>query len=576
MARRYPTCEPLAGGQASSALGRVRLGAASERDLEGEGYLFDGYLVADDVLLVGQGASDHFGLLLGRHGIEGVLERLNGAYRYVVRKDGMLWFGIDHFGGAALFYQLGSELNLFDDPSAHLREPTFNDGAVCCLLASAFTIDDETIYDGVRECSSGVLYGFDLTSGALRQRPWFKFNLRPEQDCEPEDLEAALLRCLPRLASAEGTYLLPLSGGLDSRTILALALRRGLPLEALTYGLPGASDYSIAGRLCAELGIGHTARPKEADGEAWFEAADMREMVRAMHLGRSLPEESDWRPMRRLASGPFVVCPGHGGDWLTGSFIDARLLRIRTLERLVEYILDFHCSLTPMSSGDFGELLRDKIRNSLLSIIPDCGEDPLACAERWNLEHRQRKYIANSAKKYRYLGMDAYLPLFDRDLMTLFMHLKTRHRIHQRAYVDLLRTRLYTGRLEALRRIENNRWNLDVDPPVGMGRPSLRSLLHQRLRELDRRKYRKRFRVSSMEGYDDAAAMLSSRDKDSFLRQKVNEAFPLLHPCVEQLRGLGCAESARHVSWTLRQQVSQMNPVGLFVCAFLPYLLEVD
>ena len=70
--------------------------------------------------------------------------------------------------------------------------------------------------------------------------------------------------------------------------------------------------------------------------------------------------------------------------------------------------------------------------------------------------------------------------------------------------------------------------------------------------------------------------MLSPRDKASFLRQKVDEAFPLLHPCVDQLRGLGCQESARHVSWILRQQVSQMNPVGLFVCAFLPYLLEVE
>lgn len=564
------------GAEATSGPVRVCLGDARESDLEGAGYLFDGYLVADDALLVGPEASGHFGLVLARHGIEGALDRLNGSYRYVVKQEGWVWFGIDHFGGAALFYQLDPVLSLFDDPSARVRNPDYSDAAVCCLLASGFTLDDETIYSGIRECGSGVLYAFETATGQLSQRTWFKFNLHPQGDCDPDELEAALMRSLPRLAPREGSYLLPLSGGLDSRTILALALKRRQPLEAFTYGVPAARDHAIPGRICAELGLRHTTIPTtRAEGEVWFESADMREMVKAMHLGRSLPEESDWRPMARLAPRPFVVCPGHGGDWLTGSFIDARLLHTRTLECLVEYLLDFHCSLTAISSPGFAELLRERIRRSLAAIAPDCGEDPLACAERWNLEHRQRKYIVNSARKYRYLGMHMYLPFFDRNLMALFMDLKTRHRTRQRAYVGFLGARLYTGRLAALRRIDNTRWDLDVDPPE-MGRPSTREVLHQRLREIDRRKYRKRFFVSYMEGYEDAAAMLSSRDKACFLRQKVDEAFPLLHPCVEQLRGLGCEESARHVSWTLRQQVSQMNPVGLFICAFLPYLLEVE
>ena len=218
------------GAEATPGLGRVRLGDAREGDLEGAGYLFDGYLVADDSLLVGPEASDHFGHVLARHGIDGALDRLNGSYRYVVKQEGRVWFGIDHFGGAALFYQRGPELSLFDDPSAHVRDREYSDAAVCCLLASGFTIDDETIYSGIRECSSGVLYEFEIPTGQLRQRTWFKFNLRPEGDCDPDEMEAALLRSLPRLAPREGSYLLPLSGGLDSRTLLALALKRGQPL----------------------------------------------------------------------------------------------------------------------------------------------------------------------------------------------------------------------------------------------------------------------------------------------------------------------------------------------------------
>ena len=555
----------------------MRLSGPGGKNLEREGYLFDGYLVDSDTLLCGQDASDQFGRELCRHGIEGALERLNGAYWYAVRKGELLWFGVDHFGGGSLFYRLEPELTLFEDPFAEVANPSFCDTAICSLLASGFTLGQDTVYAGVRECSSGVLYEYDAGSGSLEEKPWFKFNLNPEKEYEPAALEAAFMRFLPHLGDAGLAYLLPLSGGLDSRTILAVALRRNLPLKTFTYGLPGAGDFDIPGKICSGLEISHAAFPTApAPGESWFDAGDMKEMVRCMHLARSLPEESDWLPVRELSRGRFVVCPGHSGDWLAGSWIDARLYRARSLKRLVEYILDRHFGLTAISSGDFAELLRAGIRESLLAVMPDCGEDPVACADRWNLEHRQKKYIINSTRKYRHLGLQTYLPFFDRGLMSVFMHLKMQCRFNQRAYIDLLRTQLYTGRLEILRRIENTRGNLDPGQAGRLRRESPWERLHQRLRELDRGKYRKRFLTSSMQGYDEPAAMLTSRGRSFFMRQKVKDAFPLLNPCAEQLRGLGCPESARHVEWILGQQVSQMNPAGLFVCAFLPYLLEVE
>ena len=555
----------------------MRLSGPSQKNLEREGCLFDGYLVAADTLLCGRAASDQFGRELRRHGIEGALQRLNGAYWYVVRKGNLVWFGVDHFGGGSLFYQLEPEPVLYEDPFAEVANPSYFDSAFCCLLASGYTLDQDTVYAGVRECSSGVLYEYDTASGSLQEKTWFKFNLNPEKEYEPASLEAALMRSLPQLGDGGRSYLLPLSGGLDSRTILGVALQRNLPLETFSYGLRSAADYDIPEKICSELEVSHAVFPTAAaPGEDWFGTADMEDMVRCMHLARSLPEESDWLPVREFSTGRFVVCPGHSGDWLAGSWIDPRLYRTKTLERLVEYILDRHFGLTAISSGDFAELLRVGIRESLLAIMPDCGEEPIACAERWNLEHRQKKYIVNSTRKYRHLGLQTYLPFFDRELMSIFMHLKTQYRVNQRAYIDLLRTQLYTGRLEILRRIENTRRDLDPGQPGDLGRESLRERLHQRLREIDRGKYRKRFLLSSMQGYDDPAAMLTSRGKAFFLRQKVKHAFPLLYPCAEQLRGLNCPESARHVEWILGQQVSQMNPAGLFVCAFLPYLLQVE
>jgi hypothetical protein len=82
----------------------------------------------------------------------------------------------------------------------------------------------------------------------------------------------------------KGTHIVPLSGGLDSRAILAGLLDAGLHSEiiAVTYGTPGSLDYEIPALLCKKSGVRHeridlteTELPREfgeisADSGQWF------------------------------------------------------------------------------------------------------------------------------------------------------------------------------------------------------------------------------------------------------------------------------------------------------------------
>ena len=58
----------------------LHLGKSNQSDLETRGYIFEGYLVVADRLLLGKEAADFFGQRLRENDIGQVLEELNGSY----------------------------------------------------------------------------------------------------------------------------------------------------------------------------------------------------------------------------------------------------------------------------------------------------------------------------------------------------------------------------------------------------------------------------------------------------------------------------------------------------------------
>lgn len=53
------------------------------------------------------------------------------------------------------------------------------------------------------------------------------------------------------------THYIPLSGGLDSRALLAAAMEAGADVETLTFGMPGTMDYEYGNRVARTVGCRH-------------------------------------------------------------------------------------------------------------------------------------------------------------------------------------------------------------------------------------------------------------------------------------------------------------------------------
>src|SRR5262249_56876484 len=109
-------------------------------------------------------------------------------------------------------------------------------------LACQGWLGARTLIEGARLLPPASLLVFEVGQGVRLERTWrLRYRSRPLAD-HPHVLASALRRATARLSDGAGRLALPLSGGLDSPTLLAPTDRR--PLLMITYRPPD-SDHLL-------------------------------------------------------------------------------------------------------------------------------------------------------------------------------------------------------------------------------------------------------------------------------------------------------------------------------------------
>ncbi len=147
---------------------------------------------------------------------------------------------------------------------------------------------ERTLWEGIRLLPPASLWRISAERRSTHQY-WGFGAIRLDPRPEPEVREE--LARLWRLAIAQrrkpGTTRLLLSGGLDSRMVLAELLRQGADVEAVTFGAPGSADMRIAAQAARAAGVPHLRA--ELDALNWWHGREeaiwqVDGMVNAIHL----------------------------------------------------------------------------------------------------------------------------------------------------------------------------------------------------------------------------------------------------------------------------------------------------
>ena len=198
-------------------------------------------------------------------------DRYGSERLYVFEKNGALYFASE----AKALLAVLPELRAFDDTG------------VAQFLAFGSTMGGHTLFRGLQLVPGGSLWRF--TPGAPVQRTryfvpaaWEALPSLTEAEFEARFADA-FGRLLPAYLHADRPVGLSLTGGLDTRMIIACLPRGEMPAVAYTYAAEGGDrllDLSIAQRVAASRGIPHHALRVGGD----FLASFAQQLDRTVYL----------------------------------------------------------------------------------------------------------------------------------------------------------------------------------------------------------------------------------------------------------------------------------------------------
>ena len=281
----------------------------------------------------------------------------------------------------------------------------------CALLGGpGYPLGGATPFAGVRAADGAT--SLEALGGSLLERP---VAVPDNQPTGPARVAAALVAAVAPLRSVPEPVELSLTGGKDSRLVVAALVAAGVPVRARTHGFPQHPDVVVAAEVARLLGIEHDVRTP-ATPEARIDVATRIRATVLVADGMLSAFENVGRPDHSPAS--VVTAGGHGGELLRGGYAETAAGG-RYLPGATAYA---------KRAARATELLRRLTTGHVTLLRPGAAAGYVASLGRWSVTALSRGplralddfYLVNRAGRWSAAARQAYLlrenlvqPLFD-------------------------------------------------------------------------------------------------------------------------------------------------------------------
>ncbi len=248
--------------------------------------------------------------------------------------------------------------------------------------------------------------------------------------------------------SAQQTWVLPLSGGYDSRFIATMLKHVGVErVLCYTYGRPGNPEALISAQVAQKLGYEwhFVAYDEEVIG-TYLQEEGLRYQDWAS-AGASLAHEQDWMAVKKLkARGVLpdnaIFLPGFGGDVLAGSWYPAQTWRGQSawLDDLLQGPKFFSGRRDQQLDED---QVRAMIRAEVAQFPTEDQATAFAALQYWGLRNRMSKFLVNAVRVYEYFGYEWRLPFFDQDWVVAWLKIPDELKQGKHHYLSMAKEKLF-------------------------------------------------------------------------------------------------------------------------------------
>ncbi|MBD3196116.1 MAG: hypothetical protein GF317_13745 [Candidatus Lokiarchaeota archaeon] len=252
------------------------------------------------------------------------------------------------------------------------------------------------------------------------------------KNCDKKELinlgSSILLNTIQKLFKNNQSHVVPLSGGLDSRTVLAalLTFTEAKNIYTYTFGTPGTLDFEIGNLVARNLGTNHKTFPLTEYPYTLEELIDFSN--RSDQQTVLFHHPSIWELDKYY--GTMQYWSGYLGDILTGGHLPS----VRNKDT-IDIMNAFIKKNTFVHSQDISNLRNKEMYDDIE--FPELPDDKISIYEQIDFYNRQVKYIAPHVLCE---GFKYNLLFLDTQVVEFFLSLDEIYRKNQCLYKEILLT----------------------------------------------------------------------------------------------------------------------------------------
>ncbi|HDZ62714.1 MAG TPA: asparagine synthetase B family protein [Nitrospirae bacterium] len=404
---------------------------------------------------------DVFSLMASEAGLKAEILKLTGHFSFIIDLPGFVLAVVDKIRSYPVFYATHDE-TLFISNSARklISELDLHEKDNLSELEfkmAGYVTGRETLLRDLYQLQAGESLLWVKESSSFKTARYYTYLPGSITDKNEDDLinelrEVTVRTFTEMVETLDGRPVwIPLSGGLDSRFILAMLMELKYDnITTFSYGNVGHPEVKRAEKIAKMAGVKwHKINFSPKKARNMFYSREREEYFQFADGLCTTPVLSDFYALwimreKKMITDDAVFINGQSGDFTSGGHIPKGLSN-STIKHDVQFIMNEiigkHYSLwADLKSDENIRFVKDKILE-LLNLEADNGlarEDIVKYFELWEWQERQCKFVVNGQRSYEWFGYEWRLPLWSDHYMSFWVNISWEKKFNQKLFRSYL------------------------------------------------------------------------------------------------------------------------------------------